>query len=168
MKLLTRILITLPAILLQLAWMIFLVWLADGVKEIIDMIVAIVSFNYVLYIVTKKDEGSYKILWLILILAFPVPGTFLYWCYGNQKSAKPIRKRLDSAKSEIKVYSEVCSDEIINEIPIKQYDSITEIEKELNMKSNCIYKDIKRHSLIDNKYYIYLDYMLASEIDMTA
>ena len=60
------------------------------------------------------------------------------------------------------------NDEIINEIPIKQYDSITEIEKELNMKSNCIYKDIKRHSLINNQYYIYLDYMLASEIDMTA
>ena len=70
MKLLTRILITLPAIILQIAWMIFLVWLADGVKELVDMIVAIASFNYVLYIVTKKDEGSYKILWLILILAF--------------------------------------------------------------------------------------------------
>ena len=96
--------------------MIFLVWLADGVKEIIDMIVAIVSFNYVLYIVTKKDEGSYKILWLILILAFPLPGTFLYWCYGNQKSAKPIRKKLDSSEGEIKVYSEVCNDELINKI----------------------------------------------------
>lgn len=59
-------------------------------------------------------------------------------------------------------------DEVINEIPLKQYDSIKDIEKELNMKSNCIYKDIKRHSLIDNQFYIYLDYMLASEIDMTA
>ena len=116
MKLLTRILITLPAIILQIAWMIFLVWLADGVKELVDMIVAITSFNYVLYIVTKRDEGSYKILWLILILAFPVPGTFLYWCYGNQKSAKPIRKKIDSAKGEIKVYSEVCNDELINKI----------------------------------------------------
>lgn len=59
-------------------------------------------------------------------------------------------------------------DEIINEIPLKQYDSITEIEKELSMKSNCIYKDIKRHSLINNQFYIYLDYMLKSELDMTA
>ena len=116
MKLLLRIFIAIPAILLQLAWMSFLVWLADGLTELIDMIVAIVSFNYVLYIVTKKDEGTYKILWLILILAFPVPGTFLYWCFGNQKTAKPIRKKLEASEGEIKVYSDVCNDELINQI----------------------------------------------------
>lgn len=60
------------------------------------------------------------------------------------------------------------NDEVINEIPIKQYDNIKDIERELNMKSNCIYKDIKRHSLIDNQFYIYLDYMLKSELDMKA
>lgn len=59
-------------------------------------------------------------------------------------------------------------EEIINEIPIKQFDNIKEIEKELKMKSNCIYKDIKRHSLIDNKYYLYIDYMLKSEFDLIA
>ena len=57
---------------------------------------------------------------------------------------------------------------IINEIPIKQYDNIKDIEKDLKMKSNCIYKDIKRHSLIDNKYLLYIDYMLKSEYDLTA
>ena len=55
-------------------------------------------------------------------------------------------------------------DNIINEIPIKQYDNIQEIEKELKTKANCIYKTIKRNSIINCKYKLYLDYMLESEL----
>ena len=56
------------------------------------------------------------------------------------------------------------NNEIVNEIPIKQYDSIKEIEKDLKIKSNCIYKTIKRHSLIDTMFYLYEDYI--SEFDL--
>ncbi len=116
MKVLTRILIAIPAILLQLSWMLLLALVWDDIAELVDFIVAIYSFIFVLYIVTKRDEGSYKILWLILILAFPLPGTFLYSCYGNQKSAKPIRKKLDRSKGEITVYTDVCREEIFDDV----------------------------------------------------
>ncbi|MCI6457236.1 MAG: hypothetical protein MSA56_06000 [Clostridium sp.] len=56
------------------------------------------------------------------------------------------------------------NNEIVNEIPIKQYDSIKEIEKDLKIKSNCIYKTIKRHSLIDTMFYLYEDYI--NEFDL--
>lgn len=55
-------------------------------------------------------------------------------------------------------------DNIINEIPLKQYDNIKDIEKELKTKINCIYKTIKRQSIINCKYKLYLDYMLESEL----
>ena len=70
LKLLTRILIAIPAILLQFSWMLLLAWLWDeDIAALIDFIVGVASVQFVLYIVTKRDEGSYKILWLILILS---------------------------------------------------------------------------------------------------
>ena len=118
MKVLTRILIAIPAILLQFWWMIILAFVWDDISELVDFIVAVYSMIFVLYIVTKRDEGSYKVLWLILILAFPLPGTFLYSCLGNQKSAKPIRKKLESAAGEIKVYTDVYDEEIFNKVAV--------------------------------------------------
>lgn len=108
--------LAIPVVLLQLAWMLALAWLWSDAAEILDFIVSIVSFNFVLFIVTKRDESTYKILWLILILAFPVPGTLLYWMYGNQKSAKPIRKKLERSQGEMVLYKDVCREEIFEEI----------------------------------------------------
>ena len=116
MKVLTRILIAIPAILLQLWWMILLAVIWDGIAELVDFLVAVYSMIFVLYIVTKRDEGSYKVLWLILILAFPLPGTFLYSCYGNQRSAKPIRKKLDRSQGEIKIYKDINSEDIFEKV----------------------------------------------------
>ena len=116
MKVLTRVLIAIPAILLQLWWMLLLAWVWEDIAEIVDFLVAIYSFIFVLYIVTKRDEGSYQLLWLILILAFPLPGTFLYSCLANQRSSKPIRKKLDRAAGEIKVYTDANSEEIFDKV----------------------------------------------------
>ena len=118
MKVFTRILIAIPVILLQLWWMILLAVVWDDIAELVDFLVAVYSFIFVLYIVTKRDEGSYKVLWLILILAFPLPGTFLYSCFGNQRSAKPIRKKLQRAEGEIKVYKDVCDEEIFDKVAV--------------------------------------------------
>lgn len=57
-----------------------------------------------------------------------------------------------------------CQENIIDEIPLKQYDNIKDIEKKLKMKTNCVYKAIKRNSTINCKYKLYLDYMLESEL----
>ena len=57
-----------------------------------------------------------------------------------------------------------CQENIIDEIPLKQFDNIKDIEKKLKMKINCIYKAIKRNSIINCKYKLYLDYMLESEL----
>ena len=116
MKVLTRILIAIPAILLQFWWMILLAFMWNDIAELVDLLVAIYSLIFVLYIVTKRDEGSYKVLWLILILAFPLPGTFLYSCFGNQRGAKPIRKKLDRAAGEIKVYTDEYPEDIFEKV----------------------------------------------------
>lgn len=89
-----RMLVVVPAVALQLAWLYILwVWLAPWAASISIVLVAF-SFVLVLYIVTKRDEGAYKMLWLLVILSFPLPGTILYLLFGNKRTTGSLRRRL--------------------------------------------------------------------------
>lgn len=89
-----RMLVIVPAVALQLAWLYILwTWLAPWAASISIVLVAF-SFVLVLYIVTKRDEGTYKMLWLLVILSFPLPGTILYLVFGNKRTTGSLRRRL--------------------------------------------------------------------------
>ncbi len=93
-----RVLAILPAILLQALWMyVLLSWLAPWAAAI-NLVLSILSFIFVLYIITKRDEGTYKIIWLLLILTFPLPGALLYLLFGNKRTTRPLKKKLAEAR----------------------------------------------------------------------
>lgn len=98
-KIVRRVFIILPAILLQCVWLYILFqWLAPW-AVLINTALSILSFLFVLYIITKQDEGTYKILWLLVILVFPLPGAALYMLFGNKRTTKPLRKKLEAVSS---------------------------------------------------------------------
>ena len=95
-KILNRILIVIPAVALQALWLLLLTkWLAPY-SALIASLLSIVAVFLVLFIVIKRDESTYKLLWLLVILAIPLVGTLLYLCFGNKRTAKPLRRRLES------------------------------------------------------------------------
>ena len=92
-----RVLVILPAVLLQALWMyILLSWLAPW-AAVINAVLSVLAFIFVLYLITKRDEGTYKIIWLLLILTFPLPGALLYLLFGNKRTTRPLRKKLAEA-----------------------------------------------------------------------
>lgn len=94
-KILRRVFTILPAILLQALWLFILFkWLAPW-AVIINLALSVLSFLFVLYLITKQDESTYKILWLLVILTFPLPGALLYLVFGNKRTTKPLQKKLD-------------------------------------------------------------------------
>ncbi len=96
-KIIQRALAILPAVLLQVLWMyILLKWFAPW-AAVINFVLSILSFLFVLYLITKQDESTYKILWLLVILTFPIPGAALYVIFGNKGTTRPLRKKLDKA-----------------------------------------------------------------------
>lgn len=96
-KLLGRILAIIPAVLIQIVWLYALFkWLAPW-AVVINFILSILSFLFVLYLITKRGEGTYKIIWLLVILTFPLPGALLYLIFGNKRTTKPLRKKLEAA-----------------------------------------------------------------------
>lgn len=96
-KIIRRALTILPAVLLQLVWIYTLLqWLAPW-AALLNMLLSILAFLFVLYIITKQDEGVYKILWLLVILTFPLPGAALYAFFGDKRTTRPLRKKLEAA-----------------------------------------------------------------------
>lgn len=92
-----RLLVVVPAALLQLVWLYVLwVWLNPWVVQI-SVALTVVSFVMVLFIITKRDEGSYRTLWLLVILLFPVPGAVLYLIFGNKRTTRPLQRRFEAA-----------------------------------------------------------------------
>ncbi len=61
-KIIRRIFSILPAVILQLVWLsILFTWLAPWAAAI-NLLLSVLSFLFVLYIITKQDERTYKIL----------------------------------------------------------------------------------------------------------
>ena len=97
-KIVRRILIVIPAAALQVLWLLLLVkWLAPY-TALITLMLSVAAFFFVLYIIIKREERTYKILWLLVILTFPLPGALLYLFFGNKRTTKPLGKRLEKVK----------------------------------------------------------------------
>ena len=97
-KILNRILIVIPAVALQVLWLLLLTkWLAPY-SALIASLLSIVAVFLVLFIVITRDESTYKLLWLLVILTAPLAGALLYLCFGNKRTARPLRRRLESVR----------------------------------------------------------------------
>ena len=98
-KIMRRVLIVVPAVALQVLWHVLLVkWLAPYAPLIVSLLSGAAVFM-VLFIVIKRDESTYKLLWLLIILTMPLVGALLYLFFGNKRTAKPLKKRLQSVES---------------------------------------------------------------------
>ena len=52
------------------------------------------------YIINKNENPTYKLAWVLLIMAFPVFGGLIYLLFGGQKVPKELRKRdMESAET---------------------------------------------------------------------
>lgn len=104
-KLLTnRLIVSAFLILLQVCWIILLLVSMRRISRILTYLMTLLSFIAVLYIVNKDDENGYKIVWIILILSFPVFGGFLYLLFGNKKPAKKMRLAFEKQLSYSKQF----------------------------------------------------------------
>ncbi len=96
-KILCRVFAVLPALLLQALWLLILFrWLAPWATAI-SVFLSFLALIFVLYLITKQEESTYKILWLLIILTFPLPGALLYLLFGNKRTTRPLRKKLEKA-----------------------------------------------------------------------
>ena len=93
-KMLRRVLTVIPAAVVQALWILLLVKWLSPYAAYITLALSAAAVLLVLFIIIKRDETAYKILWLLVILTVPVAGALLYLLFGNRRTARPLRKRL--------------------------------------------------------------------------
>lgn len=97
-KIISRLIYIIPAVAIQILWyMIILDLLRDYIVPI-SFILSALSVVFVLYIIYKRGESAYKILWIIVILTLPLLGALLYIGFGDKISSMPIKLKLERVK----------------------------------------------------------------------
>ena len=109
-KILGRILIVLPPVALQAAWYVLLFAVIDKglygyLGDIITIVFTVLAVLFVLFLITKREESSYKLLWVIAIMALPIVGALLYLTLGNKKTGNKLKKKLGKASEELASHS---------------------------------------------------------------
>lgn len=105
-KILGRILIVIPAIALQALWYLVMFGLLNSLFRgylwnVLNALLSILAVVFVTGLVTKRDESSYKLLWVMLIVAMPIFGALLYFMLGNKNTGKKLKKKLEQAASAL-------------------------------------------------------------------
>ena len=90
----SRLVIVTLAILVQFCFLLFIVLKLSSYGLYAYVSLQLVSLVVVLWIVTKQDNPSYKIAWIIAILIFPIFGGIFYLGLGNKTMDKKQAQRI--------------------------------------------------------------------------
>ena len=106
-KIIGRIIIVIPALALQVVWFYLTLGLLNKVTkghlgEIINGIFTVLAVFFVARLIARRDESSYKLLWVLVIVALPVLGAMLYFTLGNKTTGRALRRSLQKTASELK------------------------------------------------------------------
>ena len=94
-----RILIALMLV-LQMGFLVYVLVSGSRLSQGIHAALTLLSILAVLFIVSKKDKGAYKVLWIFLILSFPIFGGFLYLLVHTQAPTRQMRAQLRAAREK--------------------------------------------------------------------
>ena len=98
-KIIGRILIVLPALALQGLWYFLMFGLLENLFHgqlwtILNGLLSILAVIFVTGLVARRDESSYKLLWVMVIVSMPNLGALLYFMLGNKNTGKQLQKKL--------------------------------------------------------------------------
>jgi len=90
------------SLLLQLGvFLAAMIWLTDY-RQWIFVALNVLSFVAIIYVLYDKTNSSYKIAWIILLLALPVAGISIYLVFGGRRLNRGQRRRMQRAEELVR------------------------------------------------------------------
>ena len=86
------------AAVLQLGVFFLLLTYLHDFASVIGILLLLYSVFALMHILARYEESTYKILWLVTLLTFPILGAALYFLYGEKRAGKRLRKRMKGAE----------------------------------------------------------------------
>ena len=118
--LLSKMVIVALLILIQIAILVLLVLFLSDYFTIVYGVLSLLSVGIAVWLVSKNENPSYKLAWIIPIMLFPLFGGVFYLMFGNQSMPKKLVDRIREAeKNEHRVAppDEPCAGELITNDP---------------------------------------------------
>lgn len=139
-----KIIIISLAIILQIMIFFVLFGATTSLSKYAKIIFQIIKFTSVIYIIYKKQNPAYKIIWIIFLMFMPITGFVAYLLWGNNKTPKSMKKKILNERKQ-------------SHLTLKRNENIYEnIEDESRKKeANYIY-NVTKYPVYNNeeiKYY---------------
>lgn len=165
--------------LLMLMQIIFLVVTILKLNEIfvyLNGALMVFSFIVVIYIVSRKDNPSYKLAWIIQLLLFPIFGGLFYLIFGGNKIRKSLKKQLKDNYTKISEYL-IQDESIIQEVKELDKNICSEVKYIKDYSCFPVYKNTITEYLSPGeefyakllnelkkaKHYIFMEYFIIAE-----
>lgn len=81
-------------LILQVWLAVYMIWHAGVRNNVVALLLTLLSFVVVLYIVNRCDRESFKLSWVVFVLALPLVGGALYFMFRVQSAARKKRKAM--------------------------------------------------------------------------
>lgn len=163
-------------ILLQLVIIALIVFKLSESFIYLYTIFEILGIIVVLYILSRKDNPSYKLAWIIPVLVVPVFGSLLYLLFGGNKIRKKLKKQIDEKHSKtLKLLNQ--DENILQEIDTMDRSIGNQFRYVKNYSLYPVYKntiteylspgEVFFDKLIEEiknaKHYIFMEYFIINE-----
>ena len=66
-------------------------------------VLSVLSALFVLFLISNRGEGAYKMLWLLVMFVAPLPGALMYLLYGNKRTGNALEQRLTAIHDSIPI-----------------------------------------------------------------
>lgn len=170
-----RILIVLLLV-VQALFLVLILNNSSRTSTIITWILTAVSFLVALSIISKRDKGSFKLIWVFLILLFPIFGGLFYLLVNYQSSVKRFSKKVSRTENKAKELLalpgtgyEMAAESIPEHMPQIQYlekfagfpvytDSTTKFLSPGEVKFEYLLEELEKA-----EKYIFLEYFIVQE-----
>ena len=85
---------TVSAVAIQLAFLVCYLYFLSSYSKIIGISYSVINILVLLFLISKDDNPSYKLIWVVVILGLPMIGGILYVLFGNKRASRRLGMKI--------------------------------------------------------------------------
>jgi len=85
---------TVSAVAIQLAFLVCYLYFLSSHSKIVGISFTVINILVLLFLISKDDNPSYKLIWVVVILGIPMIGGILYVLFGNKRASRRLGMKI--------------------------------------------------------------------------
>ena len=85
---------TVSAVAIQLAFLVCYLYFLSSYSKIVGISYTVINILVLLFLISKDENPSYKLIWVVVILGIPMIGGILYVLFGNKRASRRLGMKI--------------------------------------------------------------------------